>query len=80
MDCCKTKNEDGCCKDLSKNSENMKGGKIKMERNVLLWGVIAVLFVVALVLIFQTGASGSVQAAGNAASNAVSSGGMVGGC
>ena len=81
MTCCKTEGEDGCCKDLDKNSDKSKGGKTKMEKNMLLWGVIGVLFIVALILMFQSGASGSVQSAGSAASSAASSyGGMVGGC
>jgi hypothetical protein len=80
MDCCKTKDEEGCCKDLNKNSEKLKGGKIKMERNVLLWITISVLFVVALFVVFQAGSSG-VQAAGGVAQSAASSSGwMVGGC
>ncbi|PJE81906.1 hypothetical protein COU58_00260 [Candidatus Pacearchaeota archaeon CG10_big_fil_rev_8_21_14_0_10_32_42] len=80
MDCCKIKNHEGCCKDLDGNSENLKGGKIKMERNVLLWGVIGVLFIVALVLVFQVGASGVQAATSTAGAAAPSAGGMVGGC
>ncbi|MDP3966423.1 MAG: hypothetical protein Q8Q04_02745 [archaeon] len=81
MDCCKTKDDDGCCKDLDNISHNLKGGKTKMKRNVLLWGVIAVLFVAALILMFQTGASVGVQSVGGATQSVTStSSGMVGGC
>ena len=55
-----------------------------MDRKLFLWEMIGVLFIIALFLVFQAGASGSVQAVGATAqaakTAAVSSGGMVGGC
>ena len=82
MDCCKTKDEEECCKDLknSGKTNDMKGGE-KMDKKITLWIVIGVLFVVALLLTFKAGASGNVaalQSAGSVASSASS--GMVGGC
>ncbi len=57
---------------------------MEIKRNTLLWVVIGALFIVALFLVFQAGASGSVQSVGATAqaakTAAVSSGGMVGGC
>jgi len=65
----------------------MKGGKSKkMEKRIMLWGIIAILFIVTLYLIFQAGATGNVvvaESAGNVAkstASATSYGGMVGGC
>ena len=62
----------------------MKGGSIKMERRIILWIVIAVIFIAVLFLIFKVGvgeATGTAQSAGNAVSSAASSSsGMVGGC
>jgi len=61
MECCKTKKDDGCCKDLKKNEighsseSQMKGGSFKMERRIFLWMAIGVLFLVALYLVFQAG-------------------------
>jgi hypothetical protein len=85
MDCCKTKEEDGCCKDLDKiplKNDILKGGNIKMKKNILLWIVIGALFIMALFLVFKAGSvnSGGVQAATNVAKTAASSSGMVGGC
>jgi len=75
MDCCKTENEEGCCKDL-KN----KGG-MNMDKRITLWIVIGVLFIVALFLSFNAGLGAeTVQAAGSVAQSAASYGGMVGGC
>jgi len=72
MDCCNNKNQ--------KSSEEMKGGDREMNQKTIMWIVIAILFIVALFLVFRAGAvgsSGTVQAAKSAAS---SYGGMVGGC
>ena len=85
MDCCKTKNDDKCCKDSKKKnfdneSTNLGGGKMKTR--VFLWGFIGVLFIAALFLTFKAGLAGgieTVQAATSTAGSAAS-GGMVGGC
>ena len=61
----------------------MKGGNFKMERRMMLWIAVGVLFLVALYLIFQTGSNFGAESIGsttNAAANAASSSGMVGGC
>lgn len=53
-----------------------------MDRKIVLWIVIAILFLGVLFIAFKTGTGGSVNTAANTA-NAVqiaSSGGMVGGC
>ncbi|MBU2615643.1 MAG: isoaspartyl peptidase/L-asparaginase [Nanoarchaeota archaeon] len=76
MDCCETKNEEGCCE----NFGEMKGGKRKMDMRIKLWILVGVLFIVALFLTFKAGSVGSVELAGNVAKAATSSGGMVGGC
>ena len=72
--------------DCCDNSKKMKGGKtIKMERRLLLWIVVGVLFVAVLFLIFKAGAAGNAgavaQSVGSAAQSAASSSSaMVGGC
>lgn len=60
--------------------DNMKGGKAKMNKKVLLWVVIGALFLVVLYLVFAagTGSSAAVQGAGSAVQSSSSS--MVGGC
>lgn len=79
MDCCNTNKEEHVG-DL----EKMKGGKIKMERRMLLWIIIGVLFIAVLFLTFKAGTGGSsstvIQSAGSVARSAASSSGMVGGC
>ena len=81
MDCCDSKVSSSCC-----NNYNLKKGgkKFKMEKKTMLWIVIGVLFVGALFLTFQAGATGNVVAAQGAvktvAAVAQSSSGMVGGC
>ena len=77
MDCCKTKDKDGCCKDIK-----LKGGKnkFKMEKKTLLWVVIGVMFLAVLFLTFKvSGNAGAAQTTGQVAKSVVSSG-MVGGC
>ena len=75
MDCCGTKNQ---------NYGEVKGGKFRMERRIVLWVVIGFLFLAALFLIFKAGSGGSIEtakAAGLAVKSAASSSaGMVGGC
>ena len=89
MDCCKTKNEDKCCKDLKKKSDlnqseefstKLKGGKRKMNTKITLWVAIGVLFLIALFLVFKVGAGNAetVSTAGSAAKTVASN--MVGGC
>jgi len=89
MECCKTKKDHGCCKDLKKtemghsSESQMKGGNFKMERRMVLWVAIGILFLAALYLIFQTGSNVGAESIGsttNAAASAASSSGMVGGC
>jgi len=87
MDCCKTKDEKGCCKDLNLNekskSENVKGGSVKMDKKVLMWIIIGVLFLAVLFLTFKTNSINTIQSAGAAAQTAASvasSSQMVGGC
>lgn len=62
----------------------MKGGYLKMERRIMLWITIGVLFLVALYFVFQAGGSSSVSqnigSTASTATSAASSGGMVGGC
>lgn len=59
----------------------MKGGKLKMDRRIILWGVISVLFVVTLFLTFKAGSVVVVQTAGSVAQSvSAASSGMVGGC
>ena len=89
MDCCKTKKENKCCKDLKNLNEkqksgNMKGGSVlKMDKKMLMWIIIGILFLAVLFLTFKTN-SISVQSAGTiakaAASSASSGSQMVGGC
>jgi len=72
MDCCKTKEDDGCCKDLDKKdyfkhndeeSKKSEGGNGKMSKRITLWIVIGALFVVALFLTFKAGSyAGSIEA------------------
>ena len=61
----------------------MKGGNFEMERRMMLWMAIGVLFLAALYLVFQAGSGIAIQSAGpvtNPAASAASSSGMVGGC
>lgn len=62
----------------------MKGGNFKMERRIWLWIIIGALFIVALYLVFQAGASSiatqGISSAASSATSAASSSGMVGGC
>ena len=68
------------------NTTKVKGGKtIKMDRRIVMWIVIGVLFIAVLFLIFKAGGGGAtgnaIQTAGNAVKSAApSSSGMVGGC
>ena len=79
MECCETKKEDGCCKDLKKTE--MKGGNFKMKRRMVLWTVIGILFLFALYLVFQAGSGAVTQNIGSATSSATSAASeMVGGC
>lgn len=75
MDCCHTEN---------KSNGNVKGGKMEISKNTIMWIIIAVLLVATLFLTFKTSSIGSststAQAAGLAAKSAASSSGMVGGC
>ena len=61
----------------------MKGGNFKMERRIVIWAVIGILFLVALYFVFQAGSDAATQNIGPAtssAASAASSSGMVGGC
>ena len=61
----------------------MKGGNFKMERRMMLWIAVGVLFLVALYFVFQAGSGVAIQSAGpvtSPATSAASSSGMVGGC
>ena len=83
MDCC-TGNHDKAHSN-SQSSNEMKGGRFRMEKRFVLWIVIGVLFLAVLFLTFKAGSGGSVeiaQAATLAARSAASSpgAGMVGGC
>ncbi len=56
-----------------------------MDKKIIIWIVIGILFLVALYLIFQLGSGGSIAtqnlgSATNPAVNSASSSGMVGGC
>ena len=76
MNCCENNQKD-------KNKSEMKGGKTKMNRNTYLWIAIGVMFILALYLTFQVGASQVTQTAASATTTAVktaASTGMVGGC
>ncbi len=91
MDCCNAKNEKGCCKDMEKNSENMKGhspmlgqmkGGKKMETSkIVIWVIIGFLLLAVIYTVFFRGAADTnslASTAGQAVSSASS--GMVGGC
>lgn len=75
-----------CCDKNEKNEDiaKVKGGKTNnMDRRILMWIVIGILFVAVLFLIFKAGggATGNaVQSAGSAAKSVAPSSGMVGGC
>lgn len=75
-----------CCDANEKENKNdlkeLKGGKtIKMERKIILWIVIGILFIAVLFLVFKAGVAGNVvQSAGSTAKSVASSSGMVGGC
>lgn len=86
MDCCKTKEEKGCCKDLEKHpekfSDNMKGGAKMETQKIVLWVIIGILLLAVIYTIFFQGSAGSASSslsptAGQAAS---AYSGMVGGC
>lgn len=81
MDCCNTKTEKECCKDLQKLNK-MKGGNMKVNKKTLLWIAIAVLLVATIYLTFKTGSTSSVSAVQSTATAArtAASSGMVGGC
>lgn len=79
---CKTKHEKGCCKDLGKMQE-VKGGAIKLDKRIVRWAVIALLFLAVLYITFKTGNSNASGAAVQSAAGAVKSAAvptMVGGC
>ena len=86
MDCCKTKKENKCCKDLEKMDElkSLKGGfnKMQIRKKTLMWIVIGVLFLAVLFLTFKvSGNTSAAQATGQVTRTAASAGaGMVGGC
>jgi len=77
-----------CCGNSERLEENvnlnkMKGGKnIIMEKRIVMWVVIAALFLAVLYLTFKAGnpSAGTATNVAQAAGNAVSSSGMVGGC
>ena len=81
MDCCKTKDKDGCCKDIE-----LKGGKsmVEIKKNTMLWIVIGILVIATIFLTFKVSSIGTgvAQATASAARTAAStaSSGMVGGC
>ena len=78
MDCCKTKDKDGCCKDIE-----LKGGKsmVEIKKNTMLWIVIGILVIATIFLTFKVSSigTGAAQATGQVAKSVASSG-MVGGC
>ena len=85
MDCCKTKDEKKCCKDLEKHSkessDNVKGGSMETQK-IVLWAIIGILLLAVVYAVFFQGFAGSASSslsptAGQAA-GAYS--GMVGGC
>ena len=83
MDCCKTKNDEGCCKDLGHNKYKSKNlnGENKMNTRIVLWGVIGFLFVAVLFITFKAGAAGGIETAQAITGAATSASyGMVGGC
>jgi hypothetical protein len=54
-----------------------------MDRRIMLWGIIGILFIAAVFVTFQAGSVGgveTVQTAGAATKNLAASSGMVGGC
>ncbi len=72
-----------CCNNEKAEKTTHKGGTFKMERRIVLWIVIGILFLSVLYMTFKAGSSAttSVQSASTVASSAASSyGGMVGGC
>ena len=73
MDCCKT------TKSLNEN-QKVKGGIKKMNKRIVLWAIIGILFLAVLYLTFKTGASdvSTVETAAVASRSAASQ--MVGGC
>ena len=83
MDCC-TENHDKAHSN-SQSSNEMKGGRFRMEKRLVLWIVIGVLFLATLFLTFKAGSGNSVgiaQATSLVAKSATASpgAGMVGGC
>ena len=83
MECC-TGNSDKKMRSDSKSSNEVKGGRFRMEKRFVLWIVVGVLFLATLFLTFKAGSGSGVEAAqatGLAVKSAASSGaGMVGGC
>ncbi|MBI4116238.1 hypothetical protein HY449_00675 [Candidatus Pacearchaeota archaeon] len=81
MECCNTKEKEGCCEDKDK-SEEMKGGnrKLIVKKKTLLWIAIGILFAGVLYLTFKVNGinANSVQFAATQAASAGSA--MVGGC
>ncbi len=84
MDCCGMGNkhkEKEMEKKHFENMEKVKGGNGIMDRRIIMWIVIGLLFLATLYLTFKsptTGNVAAVQSAGAAAQSAASS--MVGGC
>ena len=82
MDCCQSKNE-------SQENKKLKGG-FKMDRRLIMWVIIGILFLAVLYLTFNAGSSSAgtagavIQSASAAKSSGIQSaasyGGMVGGC
>ena len=86
MECCKTKKDHGCCKDLKKtemshssesqmshsSESQMKGGNFKMERRMVLWVAIGILVLAALYLIFQAGSNVGAESIGSTTNAAAS--------
>mgnify|MGYP001580169930 FL=1 len=81
MDCCHTGHEKH--ENMQNNHENTQnktsGGKI--NRKILLWIIIGILFIAVLFMTFKSANSSAAQATGQAVKTAASAGsGMVGGC
>ena len=70
--------------DCCNKNHRVKGGKFRMEKRIVLWIVIGVLFLATLFLTFKAGSGSSIETAkatGLAVKSVASSGaGMVGGC
>lgn len=79
---CRTKHEKGCCKDL-KNLNEVKDSSIKLDKRIIRWAVIALLFLAVLYITFKTGNSNASGAAVQSAASTIKSAAaptMVGGC